>query len=74
MTNPPCVKECKKRTITCKFDGTCDKYGLWKIEQEQERKKYNAIKQTESDLKDLDCTRREKRTSMPSTRNISQTR
>lgn len=26
----PCTKDCEKRTVTCKYDGTCDKYSTWK--------------------------------------------
>lgn len=34
----PCTPDCAKRTATCKFDGTCDKYGKWKAEYEKTRK------------------------------------
>lgn len=26
----PCVRDCPGRTITCKHDGTCDKYRIWR--------------------------------------------
>ena len=31
---PPCDRWCKERTMTCKFDGTCDKYKGYKEELE----------------------------------------
>ena len=26
----PCTQDCQNRTVSCKFDGTCDKYQEWK--------------------------------------------
>ena len=39
---PVCDKDCKNRTITCKFDGTCEKYKnekaeIAKIKQNQKK-------------------------------------
>jgi hypothetical protein len=25
----PCTQDCPNRTVTCKFDGSCDKYKKW---------------------------------------------
>lgn len=35
----PCKSDCPNRTITCKFDGTCDKYEKFDIEAKKLRRK-----------------------------------
>ena len=30
----PCTKDCGSRTATCKFDGSCNKYSIWKSGQD----------------------------------------
>ena len=39
MTNSdnPCPKDCQNRTTTCKFDGTCDKYRVWREKMDDQR-------------------------------------
>ena len=34
-TKSPCTRECQDRTVTCKFDGSCDKYVEWKARIEE---------------------------------------
>ena len=29
MDNMPCQQDCKNRSATCKFDGTCELYRKW---------------------------------------------
>ena len=38
----PCTPECRRRTATCKFDGTCGEYAKWKAEYEETRKAVKA--------------------------------
>ena len=32
----PCVRDCAERTATCKHDGSCDKYRLWREKADKE--------------------------------------
>ena len=38
----PCTPDRAERTMTCKFDGTCDKYAKWKAEYDKTRKAVQA--------------------------------
>lgn len=39
IIKPPCEPDCQNRTVTCKFDGTCDKYEKFDAEIKEMRKK-----------------------------------
>ena len=39
IVEQPCKADCPNRTITCKFDGTCDKYEKFDAEIKELRKK-----------------------------------
>lgn len=39
IVKPPCKSDCPNRTVTCKFDGTCDKYEKFDAEIKKLRRK-----------------------------------
>lgn len=39
IVEQPCKSDCPNRTITCKFDGTCDKYEKFEVEIKALRRK-----------------------------------
>jgi hypothetical protein len=39
IVKQPCKSDCPNRTITCKFDGTCDKYEKFDAEVKKLRRK-----------------------------------
>ena len=45
----PCTPECRRRTATCKCDGTCGEYAKWKTEYEETLK---AVKAKWSGIRD----------------------
>ncbi|MDR2063184.1 MAG: hypothetical protein LBQ02_00095 [Candidatus Nomurabacteria bacterium] len=57
MNNCPCVPECRNRTVTCKFDGSCEKYGEWRatIDQKNEKTKQEIARYSE--LNDVEIAR-----------------
>ena len=36
---PVCDRNCPKRTVTCKFDGSCNKYSEYKLKTAEGKKK-----------------------------------
>ena len=43
----PCVKTCPNRTVTCKFDGTCNLYAEWQADHIEKLSNYNTRRQAE---------------------------
>ena len=52
----PCGRDCEARTITCKFDGTCDKYHEYEKEVTKYRElvKSNRARERMASMSDID--------------------
>lgn len=46
----PCKQDCQERTITCKFDGSCDKYKTWNAMHTKQKEAEYKKNRTDHDL------------------------